>query len=131
MKDFIEFLVTHFYLNVWLLILLGIFILITIVLVKVSRSDDDLNLLDLLKDEETHKISSSKFRILITTIVVTWAFIYETMAGRLSEWLFFGYLAAFVTDRIMNRYISLKDNSDASTNIRRNKKLEDLTDPDG
>jgi hypothetical protein len=52
---------------------------------------------------EGGKIGGSKMRLNAAFILASSLLVYETMHGHLTEWLFGGYLAAFVFDRMQAR----------------------------
>jgi Ca2+/Na+ antiporter len=67
----------------------------------VSNSKNDFNLLDLFV--EGGKLGGSKMRVNGAWLVSTWAFIYFTVDGKLTEWYVAAYLTAFVFDRFNSR----------------------------
>jgi len=59
-----------------------------------------------LKDmfiDQSGKIGGSQMRLNVAFLVTSWVLIFQTLNGSLSEWLFAGYLAAFVYDRASSR----------------------------
>lgn len=77
-------------------------------LVSIIRAHfDEKNPLDLLKlfafDLKTGQMSESKVKLNSAFIVTTWAFIFLTMSGSLTEWYVGVYLAAWVYDRHNSR----------------------------
>lgn len=64
---------------------------------------------DLFLDQKTGKIGGSEFRINVAFMVTSWALIFLTLKGNLTEWFIAAYLTAFVADRMFSR----KSNSGA------------------
>jgi len=67
----------------------------------VASSENDFSLLDLFT--EGGKLGGSKMRMNGAWLVSTWAFIYITLKGTLTEWYVAAYLTAFVFDRFNSR----------------------------
>lgn len=58
---------------------------------------------DLFIDPKTGKMGGSEFRINAAFMVTSWALIYLTIKGTLTEWFIAAYLTAFVADRVFSR----------------------------
>ena len=54
------------------------------------------DLRDLLTDKGSNRLSLARFGQLTALAVSTWALVNETLSGRLTEWLFVGYMMAWV-----------------------------------
>ena len=68
-----------------------------------SNPHCEINLADLIMDRQSKKIDGARFRINLAFFVTTWVLIYTTLTGHLADWLFAGYLAAWVADRKFSR----------------------------
>jgi hypothetical protein len=60
---------------------------------------------DLMIDKETDRLSLYKIGQFFALLVSTWILIHETRNGRLSEWLFAFYMAAWSGANLMNKYL--------------------------
>lgn len=76
-------------------LLLALICALLIVLGLWQRKDDTFDLRWLLVDSKTNKVSLSKTGQLIALIVSSWALIFETRNGNLTEWLFMAYIATW------------------------------------
>lgn len=82
------------------------------ILYKIHKSEkNNINFADLFLDKRTGKIGGSEFRINTAFLASTWALVFLTIKGALTEWFFAGYLAAFVADRIFSRTNDGKKNN--------------------
>lgn len=76
--------------------------------------DNGLDLRDLVCDQG--RLDEKKFVRLGTWIVSTWGFVYLIVEERFSEWYFVGYMAAWVGNAIIDRYV--RDKSTVAQNPR-------------
>lgn len=90
---------------------------IIIILYQIHHSPlNSISFTDLFLDKKTGKIGGSEFRINIAFIATTWALVFLTIKGNLTEWFIAAYLAAFVVDRAFSRKnIDVKQNTGEST----------------
>jgi hypothetical protein len=72
---------------------------------------NNIDFSDLLINSKTGKIGGSEFRVNIAFLATTWALIFLTLKGSLTEWYVAAYLTAFVADRVFSRSSSIKDNT--------------------
>lgn len=73
---------------------------------RASRSDkSQISIEDMFVDETGH-IGNSKTRLNGAFIFASWALVYETLHGNLTEWLLAAYLTAFVADRVSSRLVT-------------------------
>jgi hypothetical protein len=80
------------------------FITAVITIIKIHLSSHKFDLVQLFAfDQQTGKLSDSKVRLNIAFIISCWAFVYLVMDGKFTEWYFFGFMGAWVTDRIFSR----------------------------
>ena len=66
------------------------------------------NLSEMLTDSNTNRVSLRKFGQLLALMISTWVLIHETRANRLSEWLYFGYMAAWTAANIAGKWVNNK-----------------------
>ena len=69
------------------------------------------NLTEMLIDSKTNRVSLMKCGQALALLISTWVLIHETRAGRLTEFLFFGYMAAWAGANLGNKIISGKQTS--------------------
>ena len=70
----------------------------------VNRSDkNQIDFTDLFINKKTGKLGGSEFRINIAFLLTSWALVFLTIQGSLTEWFLGAYLAAFVADRMFSR----------------------------
>ena len=67
---------------------------------------------DLMVDHRTKILSLNKIGQLFALLVSTWIIIHETRLGRLSEFLFTGYMAVWSGASILSKYIDNKRKTD-------------------
>ena len=63
---------------------------------------------DLMVDHRTKNLSLNKIGQLFALLVSTWIIIHETRVGRLSEFLFTGYMAVWSGASILSKYMDTK-----------------------
>lgn len=80
-----------------------------------KSKDCTFNITDLLVGRDG-KIEGSKFRMNLAFGITSWVLIYSSLHGTLTEWLFAGYLAAWVADRKFSRDIKSITPIDTGTN---------------
>ena len=71
---------------------------------------------DLMVDHKTKILSLNKIGQLFALLVSTWIIIHETRLGRLSEFLFTGYMAVWSGASILSKYMDNKKRSEESKN---------------
>jgi hypothetical protein len=71
-----------------------------------TNEDTPINLWDLFIDQKSGKMGGSEFRINVAFLVTSWALIFLTIKGNLTEWYITAYLTAFVADRMFSRKAS-------------------------
>lgn len=72
------------------------------------RHPDAFDLRHLLTDSRSNRVSLRKCGQLFALLLSSWVLIHETRAGRLSEWLFIGYLAAWTGANLAAKWIDTK-----------------------
>ena len=86
------------------ILLLGLLLLLA-ALLYAQRKGDNFDLRWVLVDTTTEKVSLMKLGQFVALCVSTWVLIHEVRAGRLTEWLFFGYIATFSGANLANKFI--------------------------
>jgi hypothetical protein len=76
-----------------------------------KSTKNNISLADLFLDPKTGKIGGSEFRLNTAFIVTSWALVYLTIKGTLTEWYIAAYLTAFVADRVYSRMSSRNFNN--------------------
>lgn len=61
------------------------------------------------------KINEAKFMRFTTFVVSTWGFVYLIVDQRFSEWYFAGYMAAWAGNALLNKWLTIKEQSGAPT----------------
>jgi len=83
---------------------LGVLASIGIAMYRIhANNTNNVDLSDLFMDRSTGRINGSKFRMVLAFAVTSWIVIYATLHGNISEWMFAGYLSAWVLDRKFSR----------------------------
>ena len=85
-----------------LLALLVVIIVVYIFHREQKSTTSPIDFVDLFLDPKTGKIGGSEFRINTAFMVTSWALIYFTLKGTLTEWYIAAYLTAFVADRVFS-----------------------------
>lgn len=84
----------------------------TLILSRWQRCDDNFDLRDLIVDTVSGKVSLFKLGQLVALAVSTWALVYETRRGHLTEWLFGFYMVAWaganIANKVTEKYKSLE-----------------------
>jgi hypothetical protein len=62
-----------------------------------------LNFTDLITED--NRLSERKFMRFGTWLITSWGFVYMISADKLEDWYFYGYLAAWVTNGLLAKYI--------------------------
>jgi hypothetical protein len=76
-----------------------------------TDKDTPFDLTALFIDSRTKRVSLMKVGQAIAMLTSTWVLIYETRQGRLSEYLFVGYMLAWSGANLANKFISGKQTS--------------------
>lgn len=95
------------------LLAIVVFFLIIILIIWHKDSDNRIDLKDLVCKDE--KLDEKKFTRLGAWIVSTWGFVYLVFDNKLTEWYFTGYMAIWVGNAIVDKYLNNKvENKTAS-----------------
>ena len=63
------------------------------------------------------RINEAKFMRFAAFTVSTWGFVYLIVDQRFSEWYFAGYMAAWAGNALVNKWLTIKLNSNSAGNI--------------
>jgi len=85
--------------------LLLIALVCSLILVMWQRGDDEFDLRWLVVDTHTAKVSLFKLSQLTALVVSTWALVFETRAGHLTEWLFLAYIGVWSGANVANKAV--------------------------
>lgn len=86
-----------------ILIIIMLFVMFILWLMH-RNSDSHIDLTDLICSNG--KLDEKKFVRLGAWIVSTWGFVYLIVEERFSEWYFMGYMAAWVGNAILDKYVN-------------------------
>ena len=86
------------------LLMLVVLFLILLLWVWHRNSDSNIDLKDLICNNG--KLDEKKFVRFGAWIVSTWGFVYLIVEERFSEWYFMGYMAAWVGNAILDKYVN-------------------------
>ena len=75
------------------------------------KVDDHFDLRDLLTDKGAQRLSLAKTGQFVALCVSTWALANETLAGRLTEWLFTAYMLSWCGANIASTALRIKADS--------------------
>jgi hypothetical protein len=59
------------------------------------------------------RLNEAKFMRFTTFVVSTWGFVYLIVDQRFSEWYFAGYMAAWTGNALVNKWLTIKEQSSA------------------
>lgn len=93
-------------------VLLGVvvFFLIVILVLWHRDSKSKIDLKDLICKDG--KLDEKKFTRLGAWIVSTWGFVYLILTHKFTEWYFTGYMAIWVSNAIVDKYLSNKKDNE-------------------
>lgn len=106
--DFIDF-ATISKMKVSMSVLLAIVVLFLIALLLIWHRDsrNTVDLKDLICVD--NKLDEKKFTRLGAWIVSTWGFVYLILDSKFTEWYFAGYMAIWVGNAIVDKYLNSKN----------------------
>ena len=105
MKEILSTMQANHYMNLVIVI-----VALIAVLVAWNIQRDKNNQID-LKDLvcKDGRINEAKFMRFCTFVVSTWGFIYLIVDQRFSEWYFAGYMTAWTGNALVNKWLSIKE----------------------
>ena len=86
-----------------------------------KNTSSPIDFSDLFISSKTGRMGGSEFRINLAFLLTSWALIFMTIRGALTEWYLTVYLAAFVTDRVLSRKNSLNQASQGTDDATQTK----------
>jgi len=100
--------ISKMHLSMSMVLAMVVFFLITILYVWHRDSQSKVDLKDLICKDG--RIDEKKFTRLGAWIVSTWGFVYLVLDGKFTEWYFTGYMAIWVGNAIVDKYLNNKNN---------------------
>ena len=94
-----------------LVLLLAVAVLLAILWNFHRDRDNQIDLKDLICVDG--KINEAKFARFGAFIVSTWGFVYLILDERFSEWYFAGYMAAWVSNALWNKWLNNRESQTA------------------
>jgi len=73
-----------------------------------QSKDDDFDLRDLVRDSRSGRVSLFKVGQLVALASSTWLLIYEALHGRMTDWMFTGYMVSWAGANIANKLTEQK-----------------------
>jgi hypothetical protein len=110
MKEILSTMQANHYMNLVIVI-----VALIAVLVAWNIQRDKNNQID-LKDLvcKDGRINEAKFMRFCTFVVSTWGFVYLIVDQRFSEWYFAGYMAAWTGNALVNKWLTIKEQTTAN-----------------
>ncbi len=92
-------------------LILGFAVLVlAFMLYKAHFADSTFDLKDLIVDSKTNRVSLNKFGQFIALAMSSWGFIYLALNGKLTEFYFMTYMAAWSGTAALNKAIAAYEN---------------------
>jgi len=109
MKEILSTMQANHYMNMVIII-----VALVALLIAWNIQRDKTNQID-LKDLvcKDGRINEAKFMRFGTFVVSTWVFVYLIVDQRFSEWYFAGYMAAWTGNALVNKWLSIKEQTTA------------------
>jgi len=111
MKEILSTMQANHYMNLVIVIVAVIAVLIAWNIQRDKNNQIDLK--DLVCKDG--RINEAKFMRFCAFVVSTWGFVYLIVDQRFSEWYFAGYMAAWTGNALLNKWLSIKEQTTAST----------------
>jgi hypothetical protein len=110
MKEILSTMQANHYMN---LVIVIVALIAMLVAWNIQRDkNNQIDLKDLVCTDG--RINEAKFMRFCTFVVSTWGFVYLIVDQRFSEWYFAGYMAAWTGNALMNKWLSIKEQTTAS-----------------
>ncbi len=105
MKEILSTMQANHYMN---LVIVIVAIIAMLVAWNIQRDkNNQIDLKDLVCKDG--RINEAKFMRFCTFVVSTWGFIYLIVDQRFSEWYFAGYMTAWTGNALVNKWLSIKE----------------------
>jgi hypothetical protein len=110
MKEILSTMQANHYMN---LVIVIVAIIAMLVAWNIQRDkNNQIDLKDLVCKDG--RINEAKFMRFCTFVVSTWGFVYLIVDQRFSEWYFAGYMAAWTGNALVNKWLSIKEQTTAN-----------------
>jgi hypothetical protein len=111
MKEILSTMQANHYMN---LVIVIVAIIAMLVAWNIQRDkNNQIDLKDLVCKDG--RINEAKFMRFCTFVVSTWGFVYLIVDQRFSEWYFAGYMAAWTGNALVNKWLTIKEQT--TTNL--------------
>jgi hypothetical protein len=110
MKEILSTMQANHYMNLVIVIVALVAILIAWNIQRDKNNTIDLK--DLVCTDG--RINEAKFMRFFTFVVSTWGFVYLIVDQRFSEWYFAGYMAAWTGNALVNKWLTIKEQTTAN-----------------
>ena len=105
MKEILSTMQANHYMN---LVIVIVALIAMLVAWNIQRDkNNQIDLKDLVCTDG--RINEAKFMRFCTFVVSTWGFVYLIVDQRFSEWYFAGYMAAWTGNALVNKWLSIKE----------------------
>jgi hypothetical protein len=110
MKEILSTMQANHYMN---LVIVIVAVIAMLVAWNIQRDkNNQIDLKDLVCKDG--RINEAKFMRFCTFVVSTWGFVYLIVDQRFSEWYFAGYMAAWTGNALVNKWLTIKEQTTAS-----------------
>ena len=110
MKEILSTMQANHYMN---LVIVIVAIIAMLVAWNIQRDkNNQIDLKDLVCKDG--RINEAKFMRFCTFVVSTWGFVYLIVDQRFSEWYFAGYMAAWTGNALVNKWLTIKEQTTAN-----------------
>ena len=110
MKEILSTMQANHYMN---LVIVIVAVIAMLVAWNIQRDkNNQIDLKDLVCTDG--RINEAKFMRFCTFVVSTWGFVYLIVDQRFSEWYFAGYMAAWTGNALVNKWLSIKEQTTAN-----------------
>jgi hypothetical protein len=111
MKEILSTMQANHYMN---LVIVIVALIAMLVAWNIQRDkNNQIDLKDLVCTDG--RINEAKFMRFTTFVVSTWGFVYLIVDQRFSEWYFAGYMAAWTGNALVNKWLSIKEQTTANS----------------
>ena len=75
-----------------------------------KNANNNIDVMDLVTIDG--KLSNSKLSKMVALVISSWAFVYLVIDKSLTEWFFFGYIGAWITNGLISKSLDIKAKED-------------------
>ena len=83
-------------------------VLVLLVFMYWQKDDSEFDLRDLFIDTKTRRLNPEKFGVMTALAMSSWGFISQIQDGKMTEWYFGGYMAAWGALRVATKWAGSK-----------------------